>query len=75
VITLQLPEGPPDRALLAAIAAGRPDRLPGFVAWEPLMFEVDSGDVVDVGIDGEAVRMKPPLRFMIQPGSLRIRVP
>jgi diacylglycerol kinase family enzyme len=39
------------------------------------MFEVDSGDLVDVGIDGEAVRMKPPLRFMIQPGSLRIRVP
>jgi diacylglycerol kinase family enzyme len=75
VITLELPEGPPDRAFLAAIAAGRPDRLPGFVAWEPLTFEVDSGDLVAAGIDGEALRMRPPLRFTIQPGALRIRLP
>ena len=75
VITLKLPEGPPDRAALAAIAAGRPDRLPGFVAWEPLTFEVDSGESVDVGIDGEALRMRPPLRFTIRTGVLRIRLP
>ena len=74
MITLELPEGPPDRAALAAIAAGRPDRLPGFVAWEPLTFEVDSGDSVDVGIDGEALRMRPPLRFTIRPGALRVRL-
>jgi diacylglycerol kinase family enzyme len=74
VITLELPEGSPDRAALAAIAAGRPDRLPGFVAWEPLTFEVDSGDSVDVGIDGEALRMRPPLRFTIRPGALRVRL-
>ena len=75
MITLELPEGPPDRAALAAIAAGRPDRLPGFVAWEPLTFEVDSGDSVDVGIDGEALRMRPPLRFTIRTGVLRVRLP
>ena len=75
VITLKVPEGPPDRAFLGAIAAGRPERVPGFVAWEPLTFEVDSGDSVDVGIDGEALRMRPPLRFTIRPGALRIRLP
>lgn len=75
VIALELPEGPADRAFLAAIAAGRPDRLPGFVAWEAETFEVDSGDLVDAGTDGEALRTTPPLRFTIRPGALRIRLP
>jgi diacylglycerol kinase family enzyme len=75
VITLELPEGPPDRVFLAAVAAGRPDRVPGFLAWEPLTFEVDSGGAVDVGIDGEALRMRPRLRFTIRPGALRVRLP
>jgi len=75
VIALELPEGSADRALLAAIAAGRPERLPGFVAWETPTFGVDSGDLVDAGIDGEAVRMTPPLRFTIQAGALRVRLP
>jgi diacylglycerol kinase family enzyme len=75
VITLELPDGPPDRAFFAAIAAGRPDRVPGFVAWEPLTFEVDSADSVDVGIDGEALRMRSRLRFTIRPGALRLRLP
>jgi diacylglycerol kinase family enzyme len=75
VITLELPEGPPDPAFLAALAAGHPERLPGYLAWEPLTFEVDSGDSVDTGIDGEALRMTPPLRFTIQPGALRVRLP
>lgn len=75
VIALKLPESPRDRALLAAITAGRPERLPGFVAWEALRFEVDSGDLVDAGIDGEALRLAPPLRFIIRPGALRVRLP
>jgi hypothetical protein len=75
MITLELPEGPPDPALLAAISAGRPDRFPGFIAWEARTFEVDSGDLIHAGIDGEALRMTPPLRFTIQPGTLRIRLP
>ena len=46
VITLELPEGPPDPALLAAISAGRPERFPGFTAWEARTFEVNSGDPI-----------------------------
>ena len=75
VIALELPEGPPDPAVIAAIAAGRPDRLPGFAAWETQTFEVDSDGLVDAGIDGEALRTPPPLRFSIRPGALRIRLP
>jgi diacylglycerol kinase family enzyme len=75
VIALQLPPGPPDPAVLAAVAGGRPDQVPGFAAWEAESFEVDSGDTVRAGIDGEAVRLPPPLRFAIRPGALRIRLP
>lgn len=75
VIVLRLPEGPPDRAVLAALAAGHPDRVPGFAAWEAPAFEVDSGDLVDAGLDGEALRLVPPLRFTIRPGALRVRLP
>jgi diacylglycerol kinase family enzyme len=75
VITLQLPEGPPDPAFLGAVTTGHPDRLSGFAAWEALTFEVDSGDLVDAGIDGEALRISPPLRFTIRPGALRVRLP
>jgi diacylglycerol kinase family enzyme len=75
VIALQLPEGPPEPAVLAAIARGRPDLLRGFAAWEAPAFEVDSGDVVDAGVDGEALRLAPPLRFTIRPAALRVRLP
>ncbi|SFK68036.1 Diacylglycerol kinase family enzyme [Geodermatophilus ruber] len=75
VIAVELPEGPPDRVFLSALAAGQPERYPGFLAWEPSTFEVDSGELVDAGIDGEALRLSPPLRFATRPGALRIRVP
>jgi hypothetical protein len=60
VVTLELPEWPPHPALLAAIAAGRPERVPGYLAWEPLTFEVDSGDQIASGIDDEALRITAP---------------
>ena len=75
MIALELPQGPPDPAFLAALAARQPERLPGYVAWQPSRFEVDSGGPIDAGIDGEAVRLPPPLRFTIRPGALRIRLP
>ena len=75
VVVLRLPEGPPDRAVLAAIAAGRQDRVRGFAAWEATTFQVDSGDPIDAGMDGEALPMRPPLRFAIRPGALRVRLP
>jgi hypothetical protein len=30
---------------------------------------------VEVGIDGEALTLQPPLRFVIRPGALTVRLP
>jgi len=43
--------------------------------WSAATFEVDSTGPVALGIDGEAVRMTPPLRFESRPGALRVRLP
>ena len=56
-------------------AAGRPERYPGYVAWEPSDVRVDSAGPVDIGLDGEALSMATPLLFRVQPGALRIRLP
>jgi diacylglycerol kinase family enzyme len=67
-----------DRAaarLLAAVAAGDADRFSGFNRWETETFEVASHAPVDVGLDGEALVLDPPLRFAVRPAALRVRLP
>ena len=75
VIALKLPDDPAEAQRQLIAARGRPERFPGSVVWEPSTFEVDSGGPIDVGIDGEALRMAAPLLFRIRPGALRIRLP
>ncbi|HSO92110.1 MAG TPA: diacylglycerol kinase family protein [Arthrobacter sp.] len=75
VIALKLPDDPAEARRQLAAARGHPERFPGSVTWEPSTFEVDSGGPIDVGMDGEALRMASPLRFTIRRGALRIRVP
>ncbi|HUJ66083.1 MAG TPA: diacylglycerol kinase family protein, partial [Acidimicrobiales bacterium] len=43
--------------------------------WTTFRFEIDSGATIDVGLDGEACRLEPPLRFESLPAALRIRTP
>ena len=43
--------------------------------WTTSRFEIDSGATIDVGVDGEALRLEPPLRFESLPAALRIRTP
>ena len=38
-------------------------------------FEVRSSGSVEVGLDGEACLLTPPLRFTSLPGALRVRLP
>ena len=66
---------PAVREFPAAAAAGWPQRVPGLISWEAPTFTVDSGAPIDLGIDGETLRMTPPLGFTIGPGALRIRLP
>ncbi len=42
--------------------------------WSAPAFEVNADHPVPAGVDGEAVRLQPPLRFHVRPGVLRVRV-
>jgi diacylglycerol kinase family enzyme len=75
VIALEIEDDRQAAAFMAATAADRPERFSGYVAWEAATFEVDSEGPVDLGLDGEALRMSPPLRFTIRSGALRVRLP
>jgi diacylglycerol kinase family enzyme len=75
VVALVLHGGRAAESFAAAVAVNRPERFPGFVAWEPTTFTIDSGSEIDVGLDGETLRMRPPLRFAVRPAVLRIRLP
>jgi diacylglycerol kinase family enzyme len=75
VIALEIQDDRAAAAFLAAAGAGRPERFAGYVAWDTVAFDLDSGAPVDVGLDGEALRISPPLRFRIRPAALRVRLP
>jgi diacylglycerol kinase family enzyme len=53
-----VPDGPPLRRWLE---------------WTTPRFEIDSGATIDVGLDGEAIKLEPPLRFESLPAALRVR--
>ncbi len=61
--------------LLESAAAGRSWRPPGWVEWADGSFELRSGQPVEIGIDGEALVLDPPIRFRTLPGALRVRIP
>jgi diacylglycerol kinase family enzyme len=66
-----------DRGLLGVSVAAPP--LRGSVRmrvqeWATNQFEVRSDAPVAAGIDGEAVRLEPPLRFISRPAALRVRI-
>src|SRR4029453_8316520 len=62
--------------LMAAQATGRLHGFRGYREWTTPEFIVDSDQpLVEVGVDGEALRLEPPLRFRVVPAGLRVRVP
>ncbi len=68
--------GPADVSKLTALElAGQAGRFSGLLSWSAGEFEVRSGGPVEVGLDGEALVMDPPLRFVSMPGALRVRLP
>jgi diacylglycerol kinase family enzyme len=62
-------------SLLALETTGAIHRFRGFRQWTAPEFRIDSSQPVPVGVDGEALRMAPPLEFRILPGALRVRLP
>jgi diacylglycerol kinase family enzyme len=63
------------RQFVALEAAGQVRRFRGWQEWNASRFEVSSGAPVDIGVDGEALLMDPPLVFESRPGALRVRLP
>ncbi len=56
-------------------APGRTRRPSGWMEWTDTSFEVRSAEPVEVGIDGEAMLLDPPIRFRVVPAALRVRIP
>jgi Diacylglycerol kinase catalytic domain len=65
-----------DRGVLGIAAVGRDggSARMRLREWSSESFEVRSGAAVAAGIDGEAVRLDPPLRFHSRPAALRVRI-
>jgi diacylglycerol kinase family enzyme len=61
--------------LVALELVGQVGRFPGLLSWSAPVFEVRSGGPVEVGLDGEALVLDPPLRFRSLPGALRVWLP
>jgi diacylglycerol kinase family enzyme len=74
IVTLVLPDDAATGRFLRALATGRPDRYEGLQVWAGTEFVVESDGPVAIGLDGEAMRMDPPLRFSIRPHALRVRL-
>ena len=52
---------------------GEADRAP-LRQWSAATFEVRSDRQVPAGLDGEAVKLEPPLRFASRPAALTVRI-
>jgi diacylglycerol kinase family enzyme len=63
------------KKLAALEAAGRARHFPSWNEWTASEFEVRSAEPVEIGVDGEALKLQPPLRFIIRPGALTVRLP
>jgi len=60
---------------VAAESVGRVGSYRGLHDWTAPEFRVDAREPVEIGIDGEALVMDPPLVFRTIPGALRVRIP
>lgn len=63
------------KELAAMEAAGRARHFPSWNEWTASEFEVRSAEPVEIGVDGEALKLQPPLHFIIRPGALTVRLP
>ena len=69
-------QGARDLAKLVTLeTVGQSRRFKGLFEWSCPEFEVASSALIPVGLDGEALLLAPPLRFVSLPCVLRVRVP
>ena len=75
VIALEFSDDRGVASLISDMAAGHPERNAGYHMWTATTFEVDSSGPVEMGWDGEARTMGPPLRFSLRERQVRVRLP
>jgi diacylglycerol kinase family enzyme len=69
-------QSPAEAARFAQLQASGPTRRPAdWLEWTDTSFQLRSDQPVEVGVDGEAMLLDPPIRFRILPGALRVRIP
>ena len=61
--------------LAALDAVGRVRQFASWNDWTATEFEVRSAVPVEIGVDGEALILEPPLHFVIRPRALAVRLP
>jgi diacylglycerol kinase family enzyme len=61
--------------LVALESIGQVSQFGGWQEWVAPDFEVRSAEPVEIGVDGEALTLQPPLQFRIRPGALTVRLP
>jgi diacylglycerol kinase family enzyme len=66
-----------DSGQLGILVLSRPGGPPGPPArgWTASTVEVTAADAVAAGLDGEAIRLEPTIRFSMRPRALRVRIP
>ena len=74
-LEVQGTRGAMDAGILGVVVVSDRPPLRPLREWTSFRFEIDSGSTIDVGLDGEAIRLEPPLRFESLPAALRIRIP
>lgn len=75
IVALQIRNAAEMTQLVSLEALGKIRSFGGYSEWTAYHFEVDADHPIDVGVDGEALTLDPPLRFQSLPGALRIRIP
>ena len=75
IVAVMIADADDARKFAALEAAGQVRRFPGWAEWSAPRFEVRSGAPVQIGVDGEALTIDPPLIFASRPGALRVRLP
>jgi diacylglycerol kinase family enzyme len=75
IVAVQVSDAGEARNFTMLELTGQVQRFAGWQEWTSEGFTVGSGGPIEVGIDGEAMLLEPPLRFETRPGALRVWLP
>jgi len=75
IVAVQVADAAEARRFMVLELAGQVRRFGGWQEWTQTSFEVSSDGPIEVGVDGEAMVLEPPLSFQSRPGVLRVWLP